>query len=216
MKKNSVFGLIATIAMLSVVGCTVKETNLGGCESADLKPVIYLYPTQDNTEITVTLDYNGTLTTLDPEFNIENGWKVTATTGSKITLGEKTYDYLYWEGNPNNQYNFFSGFCIKGSETESFLNEELHYLGLNDAETKAFIDYWLPQMKDNEYNVISFQEGAYTNNARLKIDPEPESVIRVFMAWYPSQKHVKILPQYLDGAARHGYSVVEWGGNKVK
>ena len=216
MKKNSVFGLIAMTLMLSVVGLSAKATNLGGCESADAKPVIYLYPTQDNTEISVSLDYNGTLTTLDPAFNIEKGWKVTASPDGKITLGDKSYEYLFWEGVPDNQYNFFSGFCVKGSETETFLNEKLHYLGLNDTETKAFIDYWLPHMKDNEYNVISFQEGAYTNNARLKVEPEPESVIRVFMAWYPSQKHVKILPQYLDGSARHGYSVVEWGGNKVK
>ena len=216
MKRRSVFGLIAMTIMLTVVGCTARATALGGCTSEDLMPVIYLYPREDNTEISVKLDYNGTLTTLDPSFNIENGWKVTAGTNGKITLGENSYDYLYWEGVPNNQYNFFSGFCVKGEETEAFLNDKLNYLGLNDSETSAFISYWLPQMKDNDYNVISFQEGAYTNNARLTVEPAPDSVIRVFMAWYPSNKNVKILPQYLDSVSRSGYSVVEWGGNKVK
>lgn len=215
MKKRSMASVVATALMLVAVGFTAKSTLIS-CDQPDLKPVIYLYPQQDNTEITVTLDYNGTLTTLDPAFNVENGWKVTAGTDGKITLGEQTYDYLFWEGIPNNQYNFFSGFCVKGADTEGFLKIQLPYLGLNEAETKAFIDYWLPQMKDNDYNVISFQEGAYTNNARLNVEPAPQSVIRVFMAWYPSQKHVKILPQYLDGANRSGYSVVEWGGNKVK
>ena len=71
-------------------------------------------------------------------------------------------------------------------------------------------------MKDNKYNVISFQEGAYTNNAKLEVTPKPDSVIRVFMAWYPSEKEVKILPQDISGASRSGFSVVEWGGNKVK
>lgn len=213
MKKRSFVGIIASLAMMAVVGCSTGTISAQG---ADLKPVIYLYPEQDGTEISVTLDYNGTLTTLDPEFNISNGWTVTANKDGQITLGDKQYKYLFWEGNPNNQYNFFSGFCVKGSDTENFLREKLAYLGLNSSESQEFIDFWLPQMKDNKYNVISFQEGAYTNNARLDVSPQPSSVIRVFMAWYPSEKEVKILPQYLDGASRSGFAVVEWGGNKVK
>ena len=213
MKKSSIFGIIAVLLMTAVVGCSNEQTNDTG---QDLKPVIYLYPQQDATQITVKLDYNGTLTTLDPAFNIENGWSVTANSNGQITLDDKTYGYLFWEGNPNNQYDFYSGFCIKGSETEDFLKSKLPYLGLNDSETSAFISYWLPMMKDNKYNVISFQEGAYTNNAKLEVTPRPDSVIRVFMAWYPSEKEVKILPQGISGASRSGFSVVEWGGNKVK
>lgn len=216
MGKLKVLGILLAVTMVasSSFGCKACDEEVSG--GADLKPVIYLYPEQDGTEISVTLDYNGTLTEHRPEFNIDSGWKVTANKDGKITLGDATYDYLYWEGIPNNKYNFFSGFCVKGADTESFLYEKLAYLGLNETESKEFVDFWLPQMKDNTYNVISFQEGAYTNNAKLKVEPEPASTIRVFMAWYPSQKPVKILPQYLDPAQRHGYSVVEWGGNKVK
>ena len=213
MKKSSIFGIALVFLMTVVVGCSNAQVSASG---QDLKPVIYLYPQQDATQISVKLDYNGTLTTLDPAFNIENGWSVTANTNGQITLDDKTYGYLFWEGNPNNQYDFYSGFCIKGSETEAFLKEKLPYLGLNDSETSAFISYWLPMMKDNKYNVISFQEGAYTNNAKLEVTPKPDSVIRVFMAWYPSEKEVKILPQDISGASRSGFSVVEWGGNKVK
>lgn len=213
MKKSSIFGIVAVFLMTVVVGCSNAQIVSQG---PDLKPVIYLYPQQDATEITVKLDYNGTLTTLDPAFNIDNGWSVVANTNGQITLDDKTYGYLFWEGNPGNQYDFYSGFCVKGSETEALLKEKLPYLGLNDSETSAFISYWLPMMKDNKYNVISFQEGAYTNNAKLEVTPKPDSVIRVFMAWYPSEKEVKILPQDISGASRSGFSVVEWGGNKVK
>lgn len=213
MKKRSFVGMLAVAAMTAIVWCS---NGMISVKSPDLKPVIYLYPQQDGTEVTVELDYNGTLTTRDPEFNIDNGWSVVANTNGQITLGENTYNYLFWEGNPNNQYNFFSGFCVKGSDTEAFLKEKLPYLGLNEAETSEFINYWLPQMKDNKYNVISFQEGSYSTNARLEVNPKPDSVIRVFMAWYPSDKEVKILPQAIDGASRTGFAVVEWGGNKVK
>ncbi|MBO6241216.1 MAG: hypothetical protein J6O61_10385 [Butyrivibrio sp.] len=71
-------------------------------------------------------------------------------------------------------------------------------------------------MQDNPYNMISFQTDSYTNGARLSVSPEPDSVIRVFMAWYPTDKFVKINPQYIEGADRSGFTVVEWGGNKVK
>ena len=71
-------------------------------------------------------------------------------------------------------------------------------------------------MEGNEYNVISFQDRTYKKNAKLTITPEPDSLIRVFMAWYPSDKFVKINPQALDKGSRDGFTVVEWGGNQVK
>ena len=213
MRKRSFVGILALVVMLLIVGFSNGMVYAAG---PDLKPVIYLYPQQDGTEITVKLDYSGSITLLDPAFNIENGWSVVANTNGQITLGDRTCSYLFWEGNPSNKYDFYSGFCIKGSDTEAFLKTQLPYLGLNENETSAFINYWLPMMKDNKYNVISFQEGAYTNNAKLDINPKPDSVIRVFMAWYPSDKEVKILPQDISGASRNGFAVVEWGGNKVK
>ena len=42
--------------------------------------------------------------------------------------------------------------------------------------------YWLPRMQGNAYNLISFQSDRYTETARLTIEPEPDSVLRVFMA----------------------------------
>ena len=38
---------------------------LPGCSQMDEKPVIYLYP-EEETEVTVKLDYNGTLTSTYP------------------------------------------------------------------------------------------------------------------------------------------------------
>ena len=128
----------------------------------------------------------------------------------------QTYDYLFWEGDPDYKYDFFSGFCVKGSDTESFLNDKLHEMGLNDAETAEFIEFWLPRMEGNEFNVISFQGDTYKKGANLSISPQPDNLIRVFMAWYPSDKYVKINPQSIQEGSRDGFTVVEWGGNKVR
>ncbi len=217
MRKKSLVGMVLSIALVSVVACTNVACNGGGAqEGVDLKPVIYLYPQEDDTAISVNLDYNGDLTDLIPEFNAENTWNVTADRDGKITFEGQEYDYLFWEGVPRFEYDFFTGYCVKGSETEAFLREKLHELGLNEAEMEEFLRFWLSDMEGNPYNVISFQGRHYTNGAKLTVTPEPDNMIRVFMAWYPSERHIRISPQIIDTPSRDGFTVVEWGGNKVK
>ena len=69
-------------------------------------------------------------------------------------------------------------------------------------------------MKDNAYNLISFQTYAYTDNVKLTVRPEPDSVLRVFMAYSPLGIPVKIKAQELQPFQRTGFTVVEWGGAK--
>ncbi|MCR4757500.1 MAG: hypothetical protein K5792_06850 [Butyrivibrio sp.] len=71
-------------------------------------------------------------------------------------------------------------------------------------------------MEGNEFNMISFQGNNYDKNAKLTINPQPDNIIRVFMAWYPTERYIKINPQYIETPSRDGFTVVEWGGNKVK
>ena len=180
------------------------------------KPVIYLYPTADNTPVDVHLDFNGELLVLDPEYNLLDGWQVTADKNGTIHYGDKTYPYLFWEGDPFFQMDFYSGYCVAGNNTEAFLTKTLTELGLNEQESEDFIEYWLPRMKNNKYNVISFQTENYTDNATLTIDPAPDTITRVFMAWYPSTKYVRIPQQQLPEApARTGFTVIEWGGAEI-
>ncbi|MBQ5398626.1 MAG: hypothetical protein IIU14_04215 [Ruminococcus sp.] len=67
-------------------------------------------------------------------------------------------------------------------------------------------------MQDNPYNIISFQQEAYTNPAPLYVDPNPDTVIRVFMAWYPVNEYTELPAQELTAPERNGFTVVEWGG----
>lgn len=48
--------------------------------------------------------------------------------------------------------------------------------------------------------------------APLEISPAPDSVKRVFMAYYAVDKEVDIPPQKLEGFDRYGFTAVEWGG----
>ena len=87
------------------------------------------------------------------------------------------------------------GFCVAGADTADFLREKLAEIGLTPREYNEFIVYWLPKMQDNPYNLISFQSEAYTDAAKLDIDPTPDSVLRVFMAWKPLGRPQTIEPQ---------------------
>ena len=71
-------------------------------------------------------------------------------------------------------------------------------------------------MQANPYNLITFQSDAYTQAARLAIEPAPDTLLRVFMAWKPLDAAVDIPAQPLSAPERTGFTVVEWGGCQVK
>ena len=71
-------------------------------------------------------------------------------------------------------------------------------------------------MENNAYNIISFQEELYTDNAKLTVSPAPDTVIRVFMAWKGVDNLIEIEPQTLTSPERNGFTVVEWGGSELK
>ena len=196
---------------------SIKESipeNHGGLNTVDYKPVIYLYPEQQ-TEVSVTLTLKGELTCTYPKYN--DGWNVSAAPDGTLTdENGKTYNYLYWEGVTDAEYDFSHGFCVKGEDTAAFLESALEKLGLNRREANEFIVYWLPMMEVNPYNVISFQGEAYTDAADLAVTPAPDTLIRVFMAWKRSDEAVDIPAQSLCAPKREGFTVIEWGGTEVK
>jgi hypothetical protein len=177
------------------------------------KPVIYLYP-EEITDVTVELDYVGELTCTYPAYS--GGWQVTAhPDGTLVDKNGLEYNYLYWEGSEQS-WTMDQGFCVAGSDTAAFLEEALQKLGLTRREANEFIVYWLPLMEDNPYNLICFQDAAYTDAAKLTVSPTPDTVIRVFMTYKPLDAPVQIQPQTLTAPERSGFTVIEWGGGLVK
>ena len=175
------------------------------------KPVIYLYP-ETPTEVSVKLTIDGKLTCTYPAY--DKGWdQFTAhPDGTLVFPDGKQYYCLYWEGIQNMECDFSKGFSVKGEDTAAFLEWALTEQGLTPREANEFIIYWLPRMEQNPYNVISFQTEAYTEGAVLEIAPNPDSLLRVFMAYYPSDEAVEMEPQAFTPFERVGFAVVEWGG----
>lgn len=198
------------------------EVDLLGVEASDwkpdpfvsYKPVIYLYPEKEM-QVTVQLDLDGHLTCTYPAY--QNGWTVTASPDGTLTDEKgQIYNYLYWEGETNAQYDLSKGFCVEGQDTAAFLEDALAKLGLTRREANEFIVYWLPLMEQNEYNIISFQTDIYTDAAKLTVNPEPDTLIRVFMAWKKTDSFVELDAQELSAPERSGFTLIEWGGTEIK
>ena len=200
----------AFLILMCVLSLTACREDRGDVTA---KPVICLYP-EEETQVTVKLDYAGELTCTYPAY--DDGWTVTAQPDGTLTdAAGQTYSYLFWEGVDTAAYDFSQGFCVAGDDTAAFLENALSQLGLTRREAGEFIIYWLPKMQDNPYNLIAFQSDAYTRTAQLTVTPEPDTLLRVFMAWTPLERPVELPAQSLTAPARIGFTAVEWGGCRV-
>ena len=203
-----------TVAAAAVLVFTIlyfAEDDPASCLLA--KPVIYLYP-QEEAQVSVTVE-GVDLGTTYPAY--DGGWTVLARPDGTLTdLSDgREYSYLFWEGSSDLEFDFSQGACVRGEDTAAFLQDALAQMGLTSREYNEFIVYWLPLMQGSEYNLISFQGETYTGAARLGISPEPDSLLRVFMAWKPLDGPVDIEPQVFTPFERQGFTVVEWGGSQV-
>ena len=193
---------------------TVQASDWQPEPNVAYKPVIYLYPEKE-TDVSVELTLDGRLTCTYPKYS--EGWVVTAAPDGTLTdKNGQTYNYLYWEGETYAKYDMSKGFCVKGKDTAAFLEGALEQLGLTRREANEFIVYWLPQMEQNPYNIISFQTDAYTNAAELKVSPEPDTLIRVFMSWKKADSYISLPEQGFSAVQRSGFTVVEWGGTEIQ
>lgn len=205
MKKKRIFGILLA-AVLALVSCKKEEP--------DRKPVIYLYP-EEVTQVSVRLELAGELLCTYPEYG--EGWTVEAHPDGTLKMADgRRLNYLFWEGTSDFQFDPQEGFVVAGKDTAPFLEEKLPLLGLNEREMNEFIVYWLPLMQNNPYNLIVFEGEEYTSRARLAVTPEPDTVIRVNMAWKALEKPIDIPPQKFVTPVRTGFTVVEWGGREEK
>lgn len=210
----------------------VNEGILVQCEGADMptyyhqdvliqlrgsvtrKPVIYLYPKREMS-VKVQLNYNGKLTNTYPQINGDT-WRVNAASDGTLTVNGKKYKYLFWDGvNSEVEWDWSEGFSVHRDDVDTFLEQKIEELGLNFAEAQDFITYWAPMMKQNEWNLVSFQTERYEELARLIINPRPDTLLRVFMVFKKVNGSVDIKAQKLKKMKRKGFTVVEWGGSNL-
>lgn len=213
------YSLIAEVIVLilHIVICIFVSLFMFSYFSRAKAPVIYLYP-EEETDVNIRISLNGEIKTTYPLYDGTTGWNVTASPDGTLTDSSgKDYSFLFWEGDIEIRPDLSKGFCVKGEDTAEFLERSLKQLGLSEVERDSFIMFWLPELESNEYNVITFQTASYESAVSMNITPEPDTVIRVNMLWYPLNSYVDMEPQdltALNPSEREGFTVVEWGGEK--
>ena len=231
--KKMLQALCITVMMWLLVSCSVEKDDnveqkisLENLESITLsikeigdeyflaeKPIPS--PLQYKVFAKLDKDYNGILTHTYPAYY--NGWNVIAyPNGTLVDINGNEYPYLFWEGESNTEYDMSKGFCIPGDDTERFLRRKLSFMGLDKKELQDFIEFWVPFMEKNQYNKICFQSTAYTENAKLTVNPEPDSILRIYMVFQPLDEFIEIEEQLLTSFDRKGFTLVEWGGSIMK
>lgn len=216
----SKFGSISQRVLIEnqkVINISLKENPINQKIYLD-KPVIYLYPTE-KTEITLTLDFKGKLLTTFPKY-VEN-WNVIADSNGQLfdTKTKRNYSSLFWDGAISfepEHYQYESGFVVEKENLTDFLIEKLEHIGLNTTETNEFVQFWLPILERNNYNFIHFLVNDACNEVSInKVNPKPETSIRVYMEFYGLDEFTTIKEQVLTKTERKGFTLVEWGGSDV-
>lgn len=210
---------------------------MGGCG----KPVVYLYPEKEttvhlsftslislNTQIPsyhdgwlVNAKPNGTLTDLQPEYT--GCSKINSTQFGSEYAGaackSNSYPYIYWSGKSveNSYPKADGGWVVAKENLKTFVKTKLTDMGLNEKESEDMISYWVPKMseKNTPYYRISFlQTKAMNKFIPMKVNPKPDSVLRVFLDYkaLSSKPAVDPTPQILQKFNRNGFTLVEWGG----
>ncbi|MFH1533701.1 MAG: hypothetical protein ABID64_02110 [Nitrospirota bacterium] len=176
------------------------------------KPVVYLYP-EKTMKVFVDVEPEGGISVSEPE--LADGWNVVATPDSKIYnfADRGVYPYLFWEGYAYDFVTPEEGFVVESDGVEKFFDEKLAVLGLNEVEVADFKEFWVPRLSEDPYYFITFiSQEDFDKYAPLTVDPEPDSVIRVFFDYKGLDGKAEVKEQKLVTPEREGFTVVEWGG----
>ena len=196
MKKLLAF-LLPLALTLSLTACGPRDERKDENAQYSAKPVIYLYPEEAQDEVCdakpVAYLYPQTETEVTVRLDYDgkltctypayaDGWTVSARPDGTLT--------------------------DKNGQTYRYL----YWEGISETEYDFTSGFCVPGSGTAEFLEDAFQHEAYTESARLTITPEPDTLIRVFMAFKPLSAPVEIAPQTLTAPARTGFTAVEWGG----
>ncbi len=178
------------------------------------KPAIYLY-SENPIDLELKVEPKGSFSYTYPEY--KHSWKVHVDQ-NVLTVNGQTYDYLFWEGlHQSIDYNKNEGFVVAGTETTTFLDEKLDFMGFNAKEKQDFICYWGPILQKNKFNKIHFLTGEAYNKqiAGYESSEKIDSELRLLMLFESTDQPETMEEQVLPQIKRSGVTLIEWGGAEV-
>lgn len=209
-------------------------TTAAGFWSLHCKPAIYLYP-PSQMAVNVKVNTKGSFTYTDPKYP-EGGWDVIAHPDGTLEYpasslqplptsfqppASKKYPYLYYESKvPDDLIDVPStGYTTSFSDLPNLYQTLLPQLGLNDQQTKDFVDYWKKALPYSPYYFVGVMDQQNINNFEpLQITPQPDSINRVRIYFkaldkMPANPASSLqLPASSFQPPASSFKVTEWGG----
>jgi hypothetical protein len=194
------------------------------------KPNIYLYP-PETTDVTVQLKLGEgcALTRSDPTYG--DGWNVTIepdgslsdsrgylvgeVDGEEVIFDAPRYGYLFYEADVPDVWQRKSGWLVARDDLTGFFTDTLTAYGFQGREVDDFLEYWSPLLSD-DYYLVCPQTEEIDAVVGLYVEPEPDSVLRLFFLIEPVDESLATADWYLPEPLipkfeRTGFAVVEWG-----
>lgn len=216
-EEDEIFKIPTKGKTINEVKAYYRVKSIENCnQNISYKPIMYIYPNEEM-DLTVKLKNNNLLTHTYPKYN--DAWNIHVKTNGEIYdyNTNRSYYALYWEAIDNTKINTNEGFVVEGKSTIKFLEDKLEYLGLNKMEINEFIVYWIDKLENNKYNYIRFRNTNEVNNYMpLEFSKKPDTLIRIIMDYKPLKEKINVKEQVLEKNTRSGFTVVEWGGRKIK
>jgi hypothetical protein len=180
-----------------------------GQMSVDRKPNLYLYP-EKKTKMSVSMDFphGGKVIHSDPLYPVD--WKnIKVKPNGKI---DKKYDYLYYECQIPNYWQYLEGWVVKQENLSDFFAQNLKDYGFNEKEIEDFLEFWIPELKDAPNYEIYPQYTEMVNQViKLHISPRPDTIMRLHYVIWESEKYYYLPIPDIPDFEREGYYATEWG-----
>lgn len=172
------------------------------------KPNIYLYP-ESTTQVKVTLVPKNSNDIIQSIPSYQKGWDISIQPSGKI---DNKYEYLFYEGKLAKYPKSEIGWSIPASVLWQFLPQKMAEFGFNEKEIKDFVDYWQTHLPKSEfYKIVPIVNHEIDKEFALKIEPLPQSILRVWFYINPVEKQSNLNPPLITNFERKGFTVVEWG-----
>lgn len=212
MKLYRIAFLLLILSALTIAGCRKKpDDDPKKCKNCPMvyKPNIYIYPKQ-TLNISVALDFpkGGRVVESIPLYG--SGWNVTVTPEGKMN---DQYDYLFYESEQPDEWQYKTGYTIPRDSLEIFFNGNMAAYHFKANEIKDFIDYWIPRLNDyNYYHIYPQERPVIEELIKVRFSSEPENFLRLFYVVKGTSVPSPLQPHVINNTVpRTGYHAAEWG-----
>ncbi len=208
MSRKNILVKMTLFLCLGIFGCDDDDDDDHPPEVDAGAPYIYLYPEEEQ-EVTVTLAPKEGAWIMESDPTYVDGWTVWAEPSGRLN---DAYDYLFYSARVFWEFQTSAGWSVEAVDVFPWFEDTLPSLGLSQRETEDFVEYWSSHLPYAPcYHIYPQDNGFVDEQVGILIEPEPDSILRLWLAIDRSDVCIPITEPEPTVFKREGFTVVEWG-----